>query len=53
MDARGHPVLDYDLATPSMLLHYFPNGLLGLGLTALLASFMRGGTKIEAASSAT
>jgi solute:Na+ symporter, SSS family len=42
MDARGHPVLDYDLATPSMLLHYFPNGLLGLGLTALLASFMSG-----------
>jgi solute:Na+ symporter, SSS family len=42
MDARGLPVLDYDLATPSMLLHYFPNGLLGLGLTALLASFMSG-----------
>ena len=35
-------VLDYDLATPSMLLHYFPNGMLGLGLTALLASFMSG-----------
>jgi SSS family solute:Na+ symporter len=42
MDAHGRPVLDYDLATPSMLLHYFPNGLLGLGLTALLASFMSG-----------
>jgi solute:Na+ symporter, SSS family len=42
LDARGLPVLDYDLATPSMLLHYFPNGLLGLGLTALLASFMSG-----------
>jgi solute:Na+ symporter, SSS family len=42
LDARGIPVLDYDLATPSMLLHYFPNGLLGLGLTALLASFMSG-----------
>src|SRR3977135_2167803 len=25
-----------------MLLHYFPTGLLGLGLTALLASFMSG-----------
>ncbi len=35
-------VLDYDLATPMMLLHYFPAGLLGLGLTALLASFMSG-----------
>ncbi|HEY9014405.1 MAG TPA: sodium:solute symporter family protein, partial [Gemmatimonadales bacterium] len=42
MDAQGRTVLDYDLATPSMLLHYFPNGLLGLGLTALLASFMSG-----------
>ncbi len=42
IDAQGHAVLDYDLATPSMLLHYFPNGLLGLGLTALLASFMSG-----------
>src|SRR5258708_23480042 len=25
-----------------MLLHYFPAGMLGLGLTALLASFMSG-----------
>jgi SSS family solute:Na+ symporter len=42
LDAHGRAVLDYDLATPSMLLHYFPNGILGLGLTALLASFMSG-----------
>jgi solute:Na+ symporter, SSS family len=42
LDASGHPILDYDLATPEMLLHYFPTGLLGLGLTALLASFMSG-----------
>jgi SSS family solute:Na+ symporter len=42
MDSHGRLVLDYDLATPSMLVHYFPNGLLGLGLTALLASFMSG-----------
>jgi SSS family solute:Na+ symporter len=41
-DARGRVVLDYDLATPMMLLHFFPAGLLGLGLTALLASFMSG-----------
>ena len=27
---------------PNMLLHYFPTGMLGLGLTALLASFMSG-----------
>ncbi len=41
-DLDGKPVLDYDLAIPKMLLHYFPTGLLGLGLTALLASFMSG-----------
>jgi solute:Na+ symporter, SSS family len=41
-DSGGHVVIDYDLATPAMLLHYFPTGLLGLGLTALLASFMSG-----------
>jgi SSS family solute:Na+ symporter len=41
-DNRGNVVLDYDLATPMMLVHYFPQGLLGLGLTALLASFMSG-----------
>ena len=34
--------LDYDLATPMMLGHYFPSGVLGLGLTALMASFMSG-----------
>ena len=38
----GAPELDYDLAMPMMLLRYFPTGLLGLGLTALLASFMSG-----------
>lgn len=38
-DSAGKPVFDYDLATPMMLLNYFPAGLLGLGLTALLASF--------------
>ena len=41
-DTRGNVVLDYDLATPMMLIHYYPEGLLGLGLTALLASFMSG-----------
>jgi SSS family solute:Na+ symporter len=35
-------VLDYDMAIPMMLAHYFPTGLLGLGLTALMASFMSG-----------
>ncbi len=42
MDSNGQPLLDYDLATPNMLLHFFPTGMLGLGLTALLASFMSG-----------
>jgi SSS family solute:Na+ symporter len=42
LDSDGKPVLDYDLAIPTMLLHYFPTGMLGLGLTALLASFMSG-----------
>src|SRR3954468_11341655 len=41
-DKDGKPQMDYDLAIPVMLLHYFPAGLLGLGLTALLASFMSG-----------
>jgi solute:Na+ symporter, SSS family len=41
-DKQGNVQLDYDLAIPNMLLHYFPTGILGLGLTALLASFMSG-----------
>lgn len=42
VDADGRVALDYDLAIPMMLQHYFPTGLLGLGLCALLASFMSG-----------
>ncbi|MBK8315619.1 MAG: sodium:solute symporter family protein [Acidobacteria bacterium] len=38
----GKVELDYDMATPMMLVKYFPSGLLGLGLCALLASFMSG-----------
>jgi SSS family solute:Na+ symporter len=41
-DQAGNPEFDYDLAIPQMLLHFFPTGVLGLGLTALLASFMSG-----------
>lgn len=33
---------DYDKVIPMMLGHYFPTGVLGLGLTALMASFMSG-----------
>ncbi len=38
----GRVAVDYDLATPMMLMHYFPAGILGLGLCALMASFMSG-----------
>lgn len=38
--ADGGP--DYNMALPSLLAHYYPEGLLGIGLTALLASFMSG-----------
>jgi solute:Na+ symporter, SSS family len=34
--------VDYNMTVPHMLIHYFPEGLLGLGLTALMASFMSG-----------
>jgi SSS family solute:Na+ symporter len=33
---------NYNLAIPVMLAQYLPSGLLGLGLTALMASFMSG-----------
>src|SRR5262249_1726602 len=41
-DKDGKPEFDYDMAIPNMLMYYFPTGILGLGLTALLASFMSG-----------
>jgi len=42
IDTSGNPVYNYDLTIPIMLLHFFPTGILGLGITALLASFMSG-----------
>jgi SSS family solute:Na+ symporter len=36
----GNP--DYNMVVPAMLAKYFPNGMLGIGLTALMASFMSG-----------
>lgn len=42
LSADGTPTYNYDLAIPVMLLRFFPTGILGLGLTALLASFMSG-----------
>ena len=46
----GHAVLplaadgtpDYNMSIPALLARYFPAGLLGIGLTALIASFMSG-----------
>ena len=40
LTADGTP--DYNMSIPSLLARYFPPGLLGLGLTALMASFMSG-----------
>jgi len=34
--------VDYDMTLPSLLSHFYPSGLLGVGLTALMASFMSG-----------
>jgi SSS family solute:Na+ symporter len=39
---KADGALNYDMVIPLMLGHYFPNGMLGLGLTALMASFMTG-----------
>ncbi|HZM06431.1 MAG TPA: sodium:solute symporter family protein [Candidatus Saccharimonadales bacterium] len=33
---------NYNLTMPALLAHYFPTGILGIGLTALMASFMSG-----------
>jgi SSS family solute:Na+ symporter len=38
--ADGGP--DYNMVVPALLAQYFPNGMLGIGLTALMASFMSG-----------
>jgi SSS family solute:Na+ symporter len=42
LDPSGHALLNYQMATPNLLVSVLPNGLLGLGLTALLASLMSG-----------
>ena len=38
--ADGSP--DFNMVVPTLLAKYFPNGMLGIGLTALMASFMSG-----------
>ena len=40
--SNGHAELDYAMATPNVLLEFLPTGLLGLGVTALLACLMGG-----------
>jgi solute:Na+ symporter, SSS family len=40
LTADGTP--DYNMTIPVMLARYFPTGLLGIGFTALMASFMSG-----------
>ncbi|MCU0408145.1 MAG: sodium:solute symporter family protein [Bacteroidales bacterium] len=40
LDASGKPIYDYTII--SLLKYYLPSGVLGLGITALLASFMSG-----------
>jgi SSS family solute:Na+ symporter len=42
LPAKPDGSFNYDLVIPMMLGHYFPSGMLGLGLTALMASFMSG-----------
>ncbi len=40
MKADGH--INFDMTLPTMLTQFYPSGLLGVGLTALMASFMSG-----------
>lgn len=40
VDADGQ--LNYTMTLPSLIAHYYPSGLLGVGITALMASFMSG-----------
>ncbi len=42
LDAAGHVRLDYGMATPNLLSHLATTGLLGLIISALLASLMSG-----------
>jgi SSS family solute:Na+ symporter len=40
LDSDGQ--LNYTMTLPSLIAHYYPTGLLGVGITALMASFMSG-----------
>lgn len=39
---RNAEGIDYNMTVPYLLAHFLPNGMLGLGLTAMMASFMSG-----------
>src|SRR5690242_19807663 len=34
--------INYNMTLPAMISHYYPTGVLGVGITALIASFMSG-----------
>jgi solute:Na+ symporter, SSS family len=49
LQAKGYTIpvesdgqLNYTMTLPSLIAHYYPSGLLGVGITALIASFMSG-----------
>jgi len=42
LPVKADGTLNYDMTIPMMLSHYLPEGMLGVGITALAASFMAG-----------
>lgn len=40
--AEANGQLNYTMTLPALIAHYYPSGLLGVGITALMASFMSG-----------
>jgi len=42
IESYGKHGVDYTMTLPSLIAHYYPSGLLGVGVTALIASFMSG-----------
>ena len=42
LPTKADGTLNFDMTVPLMLSYYFPSGMLGVGITALIASFMSG-----------
>lgn len=42
LPVNGNGEIDYNMVLPVLLLKLYPNGILGVGITALIASFMSG-----------